>query len=504
MNQKILNTSSLKKFFISKNLKRKKIVLCHGAFDLVHLGHLRHFESAKSLGDILIVSVTSDKFIYKGPGRPKFNQIQRMEFLSRLNMIDYVILSNDISAVSIIKAVKPKIYCKGPDYKNLKDDITGNIYKEKTAVESFGGKIAYTDDETFSSSNLLNNSSTENNHTIKHLKKMININKTLDDLEKIKDSKVLVIGETIIDEYVFCEAIGKSGKEPVLVMHDKYCERYLGGIGAVANHIGSFCKNVSLLSFLGDKDDEKKFIKKSLQKHIKTIFLKKEKSPTIVKRRYLDEVNQNKVLGVYKINDSNLSKKNEDQFLSKLKKIINNFDVVVLTDYGHGMITSKIAKFLCKESKYLAINSQINASNIGYQNLHKYNNFDFLILNEGEIRHDARDRVTSKEKLAKKLISKLRVKKAIVTSGKDGAIMVSNNSKNKDITCPAYAGEIVDKIGAGDAMLSIASLTDSARIDDASTLLLSSLAAAQTVEVVGNKEYVSNLKLKKAFYYLLK
>ena len=168
------------------------------------------------------------------------------------------------------------------------------------------------------------------------------------------------------------------------------------------------------------------------------------------------------------------------------------------------MFTHKIAKFICSNAKYLAINSQINASNIGYQNLGKYSNFDFLILNEGEIRHDARDRITKKEILAKRLISKLNVKKAIVTSGKEGAVMVFNNKMKKDISCPAYAEEIVDKIGAGDAMLSVASLTDSAKIEESATLLLSSLAAAQTVEVVGNKEYVSEFKLKKAFYYILK
>ena len=122
------------------------------------------------------------------------------------------------------------------------------------------------------------------------------------------------------------------------------------------------------------KNNELKFIKKSLQKHIKTIFLKKDKSPTIIKKRYLDEINHNKVLGVYSINDENLSKDNEDDLLNKLKKIIKKFDVVVVTDYGHGMITSKVANYICKNSKYLAVNSQINASNMGYQNLNKYNN----------------------------------------------------------------------------------------------------------------------------------
>ena len=222
MNKKIINIQSYQNLIKNKNLKGKKIVLCHGAFDLVHLGHLKHFETAKKFGDVLIVSVTADKYIYKGPGRPKFNQLQRMEFLSKLEMIDFVVLSKSISAVPIINEIKPDIYCKGPDYKKHKDDITGNIYKEKLAVEKCGGKIEYTSDETFSSSNILNNKEISKNDPIKNFRKIINVQSTIDKLEKIKKLKVLVIGEIIIDEYVFCEAIGKSGKEPVLVMHDKY------------------------------------------------------------------------------------------------------------------------------------------------------------------------------------------------------------------------------------------------------------------------------------------
>ena len=237
-----------------------------------------------------------------------------MEFISKLDIFDFVVLSHAISAVSIIKKIKPKIYCKGPDYKNHKEDITGNISKEVAAIKACGGKIVYTDDETFSSSQIINSVELKNEKIkIRNLKKNINIDSVFNGLKKVKNSKVLVLGETIIDEYIFCEAIGKSGKEPVLVMHDKYTEKYLGGVGAVANHIGSFCNNVTLMSFIGDNNEQLNFINRNLQKHIKKIFFKKDNSPTIIKKRYLDEINQNKVLGVYSMNDSNLTKKNENQ-----------------------------------------------------------------------------------------------------------------------------------------------------------------------------------------------
>jgi len=503
MSKKIISLDRAEE--IIKSFKKKKMttILSHGAFDLVHLGHLKHFESAKKMGDILIVSITADRFIYKGPGRPKFNENQRMEYLSKLEMIDYIVLSNEITAVSIIKKLKPNIYCKGPDYKQDNDDVTGNIKKEKLAIKSVKGKIAYTDDQVFSSSNLINSSKSENNSLIQNLKKSIDIKDTFDKIESLKKKKVLLLGEIIIDDYQFCEAIGKSGKEPVLVMHDKFTEKYIGGVGAIANHISNFCNDITIMSFIGDHQKQESFIKRSLSKNIKTILFNKKNSPTINKKRYLDEINHKKVLGVYSINDSDLIERDESIFLEKLKSSIKKYDLVILTDYGHGIITPKIADFVCKNSNYLAINSQINASNIGFQNLNKYKNFNFLILNEGEIRHDARDRTTPIEVLSKLLMKKLKAKKGIVTSGKNGARMISSKNTH-DILCPGFAVKVIDKIGSGDAMLAVASICDYIKMNDHSTLLLGSLAAAQAVETMGNKNYVSDLKLKKAFYYILK
>ena len=111
----------LKKIKILK-LKKKKIVLCHGVFDLVHLGHIEHFKSAKKFGDYLIVSLTKDKFIKKGPGRPLFNELQRMEYLNNIKIVDQVIISNSESSIDVINLIKPDFYIKGPDYKdNIKD-----------------------------------------------------------------------------------------------------------------------------------------------------------------------------------------------------------------------------------------------------------------------------------------------------------------------------------------------------------------------------------------------
>ena len=236
---------------------------------------------------------------------------------------------------------------------------------------------------------------------IKKIKSEINLNNFDQQFKKLKDLKVLVLGETIIDKYVFCEALGKSGKEPHLVLRDLKEEVYLGGVIAIARSISDFCKNVKILSMLGQDKRYEKYIRKNLAKNIKSQFLYKYKSPTIVKKRYIDHVNKNKILGVYSMNDELLNKKDKFIFEKMVLKEIKKYDLIVISDYGHGLITKKLAKLLCKNSKYLALNAQTNASNIGYHTIQKYKGVDCVVMNETELRHELRDKNEKKEILAK-------------------------------------------------------------------------------------------------------
>lgn len=122
----------------------KTIVLCHGVFDLVHPGHMIHFEQAKEMGDVLVVSVTAARFVRKGPGRPYFSDEMRLKFLSGIAHIDYVLLSEGYTVNDIVEAVEPDIYVKGSEYADEGADITGKIKEERELVERHGGRIQYT------------------------------------------------------------------------------------------------------------------------------------------------------------------------------------------------------------------------------------------------------------------------------------------------------------------------------------------------------------------------
>ena len=506
MKEKIKNLEELPKILSKLKSEGKNIIHCHGVFDLLHIGHIKHFEEAKTFGEILVVSITPDQFVNKGPGRPAFSTSLRLETLSALESVDYVVVNKWPTAEKIIKILKPHIYCKGPDYKDHSDDITGKISDEEKAVKSVGGQINYTDDITFSSSNLLNRFgnlySHEQEALIQNIMKKNTFNGLNSKLEEIKKLKVLVIGEAIIDQYVFCEALGKSGKEPVLVLRDLDTENYLGGALAISRHLNDFCDTVSLLSFLGEKNEYKSFIEENIEENISLNFLTKSKSPTIIKKRFIDSIDRKKILGVYSINDNALLKSEEDQFIETYDQLVKKHDLVIVSDYGHGVITPRIAKHISETDKFVSLNAQVNAANIGTHNIRKYNDVNCLIINETELRHEMRQRDGDIDKMAIALKDIISTKYIAVTQGRHGVFLVNDNKT--PIRCPGFATQVIDKIGSGDALLALLSVCLYSNFDEDLSLFIGSLAAAQSVETIGNSMPVSKAKLLKTTSHLLK
>ena len=507
MNRKIKNLQELQQITAELKSEGKKIVHCHGVFDLLHIGHIKHFEEAKSFGDVLVVTVTPDEYVNKGPSRPAFTTALRLEALSGLGSIDFVAANKWSNAVETIKMLQPEFYCKGPDYKDHSGDITGKIDEESTAVDSIGGQIKYTSDITFSSSNLLNKYGDIYNEAQKaFIPKMLNsqdFDKIKSKVDNLQNLKVLVVGETIIDQYVFCEALGKSGKEPVLVLRDLNMEQYAGGAAAIARHLSDFCGSVTLLSMLGEKKEHEDFVIESLPANIEPYFIYKDESPTITKKRYVDYISNSKILGVYSIDDSQMNGENKNQLQAYLDELTPKHDLVIISDYGHGFISKEIANYISKQSIFTSLNAQINAANISYHTMNNYKNIDCATINEAELRHELRDRESDVEILMKQLSKSLNIKNMIVTQGSSGATLYSADN-DQYYHCPAFAAKIVDKIGAGDAMLALLSCSIKAGFDADLALFMGSLAAAQSVETIGNSIPVNKIQLLKTFSHVIK
>jgi len=506
MKEKIKNLEELPILCSKLKSEGKKIVHCHGVFDLLHIGHIKHFKEARTFGDVVVVSITPDEFVHKGPGRPAFSTSLRLEALSELESVDYVVANEWPTAEEIIKIIQPNVYCKGPDYKNHSDDVTGKITEEEGVVKSVGGKIMYTDDITFSSSALLNKFgniySKEQELFIRNIGDKYSFKMIQKKLEGINKLKVLVIGETIIDQYVFCEALGKSGKEPVLVLRDIETQEYLGGSLAIARHLGSFCETVSVLSFLGKDNEYKSFIENNIEENINLNFFNKNDSPTIVKRRFVDYVDRKKVLGVYSINDTLLKESEENQFIESFDKLSKEHDLIIISDYGHGIITPRIAEHISNSDKFVSLNAQVNAANIGTHSIRKYHDVNCLIINESELRHELRQREGNIEEMASTLKNIINAKYIAVTQGKNGAFLINGDIVSEK--SPGFAAQVIDKIGSGDALLALLSVCLYSNLDEKLSLFIGSLAAAQSVETIGNSVPVSKPKLLKTISHLLK
>jgi len=504
--RKILNTADLIHLVKKQKIAKRKVVLCHGVFDLIHVGHIKYFKSAKKYGDFLVVSLTSDQYVNKGPGRPAFNQNLRAELLASFEIVDVVYINNSPTSINVINLFKPDIYFKGPDYKDLKKDKTKNIYKEINAVKRNGGIFVTSNDLTFSSSNLINANfnlfNTEQKSFLKNISKKYSFDYILKKVDEFKNKKILLIGETIIDQYIFGEILGKSGKEPHLVIKDDVREDYLGGAGAIANHLSTFCKKIDFITILGEKKEYLNFVIKSLKKNVNPYFFYKKNSPTILKKRFIDKISKHKLLGVYSINDEKLENVTELKIQKIIKKLSNTNDLVIVSDYGHGLISYKTAIIIQSLNKFISLNAQVNASNYGYHSLAKYNKITSLIINENELRHEMRDKKSSLEKLSFQLMKNFKIKVLIITRGSRGSMLVRRGQK--PLYCPAFASKVVDKVGAGDAMLSIISMCVEMKLPDDLTLYLGSLAGASSVESIGNSQFINKNNLLRQVEYAIK
>ena len=479
--------------------------MSHGVFDLLHIGHIRHFQSAKKLGDILVATVTPDEYVNKGPHRPAFEEKLRAESIAALDTVDYVAINKWPTSVKTIKLLKPDIYTKGADYAKASDDVTGGIVLEKEAVESVGGEIKFTDEITFSSSNLLNTFfsvfSKEADGYISEFSKKYSSEKVIDYINKLRNLKILVIGEAIIDEYQYGLPIGKAGKESIIALKYISKEQFAGGSLAIANHISNFCDNVSLFTILGGINSQEEFIETHLNKNIKRLFHYKKNSPTIIKRRFIEKGPLRKLLEFYIFDDMKLSQDQSKEVMEKLKKILPNYDVVIVSDFGHGMFDKNMIDLISRKSKFVGVNTQSNAGNMGYNTISKYPRADYICIDEPEIRLDAQDREGILDVLIGNLSKKLSCNNITITRGVNGCLTYSNEAF---YPIPALSSKVFDSMGAGDAFLSITTPLVSIGTPMDIVGFVGNAVGAMAVTIIGNKEPVDKVSLLKYVKTIMK
>lgn len=504
--KKIKTLSELSRTAAKLKKEGKKIAHCHGVFDLIHPGHIRHLAEAKGFGDVLVVTLTKDRFVKRGPGRPIFNEHLRAETLASLAVTDFVCALDHPTAVEAIRAIAPDFYVKGQDYEKRSQDVTGKIHDEEKAVRDGGGKIVFTHDITFSSSALINRHlEVYPPETAKYLKKMAAKHRPAelqDRLGAVKKLRILVIGDAIIDRYAYCRPMNKSTKEPIVANQFLSREDFAGGVLATANHTAQLVRKLDLVTVLGKKDAFEPFVRSKLDPRIRPRIFHRSETPTTLKERFLSEETKQKFFEVCYLDDRPLHATEEKSVVSYLDENIGRFDLVIVNDFGHGLLTPRIIRSLCRGAKFLALNVQTNSANLGFNLVTKYGRADFVCIDELELRLASHSRTAPIQDLVKNLSRKLSAKHVAVTRGKDGA--VAYTAKEGFESAPAFSYHVVDKVGAGDAFFAYTAPCFAAGLPQDLAVFIGNAVGSLAVQIVGNREPVRYADLMKFLERLLK
>lgn len=503
---KILSLEGLVKKVEACKKAKKVVVQSHGIFDLIHPGVIKHLDSAKSQGDILVVTVIKDKDVKRGPGRPIFPEGLRAENVASLLQVDYVAIVDDDRPFECVKRLKPNIFAKGHSIKEGDDKTKDFIFEEAKKLYLGQMRIHETDGFSLSSSeimkNFLNIYPDEVKGFLKHFGKKYSLREITQRINELQKLKILLIGDGIIDEYHYCESLGRSAKAPLVVNRYIEHETFAGGAFAIANHIAGICSGVHLVSLLSSTSSREDFIRKCMKPNVSMNFFNREDGPTIVKKRYINRYSNQKMFEVNYLNDNYINENLEDEVIKYLKSVVSDYDLVLISDFGHGFITKKIIDVIQKNGVKFAVNTQTNAANAGYNMITKYRRPEYVCLDESELRWAAQERFADIEFVAKKIIKEIRGKSLIVTLGKYGSLGV--NDSNQVNRTPVFSSRVVDTVGAGDAFFAFTApcICYNMPLDLAS--FIGNAVGALAVQIVCNKKSVEKYELFEFINALLK
>ena len=499
MKTKILTTKDI-------SFNHESCVLAYGHFTTIHTGHIRYLNYAKKIGKKLIVALLPDTYL-RGINKYSFSQNERANSLSLLSIADYIFMMGEENLEDVIELLKPQTIVFGKEFENTKDpEILNGIKKQisnKAKVEFHAGEIHY------ASADLLNSSESEFSQKRKNaflkqcFKENISSESLLDSMKSWKKTHLLVIGDTILDQYAACEPIGLSAEAPVVVVKELKKKDFIGGAAIVASHIRALGAQCTFLSVTGDDSLSNKIDQKLKDKGINVNLIKDKSRPTTFKKRYI--VENQKLFRVSRLEDHKLDKETEDKIIDKLREFAPTVNGIVVSYLFYGVITTNVLKeinLLSKKHSLMIFGDVQCSSQIG--DITNFKNFSLLCPNEKETRIALKDTESGLEKLSQKLIEITQTKNLIMKLGAEGFIAFESTNKNiKTYFFPALSVNPLDVAGAGDSLLAVMATSLSS---NQSMLLSSALAcciASIAVETMGN-EPISREKLISKILHVFK
>lgn len=448
-----------------------RTVLTHGVFDLLHLGHIRHLQEARQRGDRLVVSVTADDHIHRGPGRPAFTAEQRVEALRALDCVDEVFIAEGPDATHSIARIQPAVYVKGTDYLDRNDPT---LRREVAAVTAYGGSFHITSTDKWSSSRLLNGERLSED-AMKYLESARArgfLDQILAAFDKADKLKIAFIGETIIDEYRYVSPLGKPAKECIIAtVETREKEAFEGGVIAASKQAEWLNTNVIT----------------SCQAMRKT--------------RYIDPAYTRKLFEVYSDREIELNPGQRSRLQCEIEEAIHEHDVVVVLDFGHGLLGGAERSMLMGGDVFLAVNAQTNTGNYGYNPITKYTKAEYACIDEPEARLATGLQIDPLFHVMGALKADRSYDDIIITNGRLGSF-VSTQTMPRQV--PAFLINGIDTMGAGDAFLAATAPLIAAGLPAEAAALVGNVAGGLKVGIVGHRAHVTRQDLIATIETLLK
>ena len=476
-------------------LNAANVALCYGHFNLIHPGHLRYLQHAKTLATKLVVIVVSDKELDKDLFGQHFSEEERAESLANIQIIDYVIILNNSTLDKLIEIIKPEVLVLGKEHEQKQSK---QIDLAVNAVHRQGRVVFHAGETHYSTANLLHENvsdleSSSRDQLNKICKKYkITLNSLQGRLNNFSESRLVVIGDTIVDNYVACDALGMSAEAPVLVVKELENREFIGGAAIVASHVATLGAKCHYISVIG-KDDQSNIVSKSLiEQNISADLIVDTSRPTTYKTRYM--VENQKLFRVSRIKDHKISEKIEQEIIDRLTILAPNIDGILVSDFVYGVITQNILGTISNLSKQFDIKLYGDlqcSSQVG--KVSKFNGFDLITPTEKESRLALDDIESGIEWIANTLLERTHSKNMLIKLGADGFIAYSSNAKfTQRQNFPALSINPVDVTGAGDSLFAAMSvcLSSGASLIEAS--VIGTCMASLAVKQVGNIPITNN------------
>lgn len=400
--------------------------------------------------------------------------------------------------------MRPDVYVKGEEFRNQADP-TGKIAREAAVAAEIGTRVEYTSDIVFSSSHLINqyfsNISKETRTFLDNFRSHYSVAEIGALLDSFADMTVLLVGDAIIDEYVYCSPLGASSKDPVLALLYRNAERFVGGGGAIANHLAQFVKKVIWCTVLGDDRQEEAFFSANLAPNVEFRPCTRQGAPTVRKTRIMDSYSLQKSLEIYHMAQKPIPDNVTLLLRDNMDYCLPSADLLMVADFGNGCISHTLVDYISSLDIFLAVNAQSNAGNRGHHTIGRYSRADFASLALHEIRLEFRNSNMSFLDMLMALCAKLSAACVLLTEGRDGCSVLCGDDLQR---APSFAVNVVDRVGAGDALFSVASLCSYKHFPPELTAFLGNIAGSLAVETLGNAKSISKDKMLKYITALLK